>query len=241
MCVRFDFGERPFASVSVLGCVRLRPFQILGGEIRNCRQQRVSWAGMIPPPMVERIIGNVSTKVVTKLVQPQHAAAPVFWSCTWGFCSMPQRAKIFTWRTFFFIPSRNSEPFVAQVSQNWMVAQWYITGFQLAGSWVPFPVRVLCCLSVPLYSDLRFFGVVLTCQVLKDTQNTKASQVRVCSGPLGKVLGTTSACLPCLSAPTVFARETFCLPHVSPVCLYLCCHESVICTNSMPKKTIFLC
>ena len=30
---------------------------------------------MIPPPMVERIIGNVSTKVVTKLVQPQHAAA----------------------------------------------------------------------------------------------------------------------------------------------------------------------
>ena len=28
---------------------------------------------------------------------------------------------------------------------------------------------------------------------------------------MGKVLGTTSACLPCLSAPTVFARETFCL------------------------------
>ena len=151
---------------------------------------------------------------------------------------MPQRAKIFMWRTFFFIPRRNCEPFVAQMSQNWMVAQWYITRLQFGGSWVPFPERVLFCLSVPLYccTDLRFFGVVLTCQVLQDTQNTKVSQDMVCSGPLGKVLGTTSACLPCLSAPTVFAWETVCLPHVSPVCLYLCCHESVICTNNMQSR-----
>ena len=56
---------------------------------------------------------------------------------------------------------------------------------------------------------------------------------------MGKVLGTTSACLPCLSAPTVFARETFCLPHVSPVCLYLCCHESVISkVDNLHAKTI---
>ena len=38
--------------------------------------------------------------------------------------SMPQRAKIFTWRPFFFMTCRTSEPFVAQMSQNWMVAQW---------------------------------------------------------------------------------------------------------------------
>ena len=92
---------------------------------------------------------------------PQHAAA-----CR----SMPQRAKIFTWRTFFFIPRRNSEPFIAQTSQNWMVAQ--CPGFHSRQGYFA------ACQF--LYSDLRFFGVVLTCQVLKDTQNTKASQVLLC-------------------------------------------------------------
>ena len=37
----------------------------------------------------------------------------------------------------------------------------------------------------------------------------------------------------CLPAPALFARETFCLPHVSPVCYHLSCHESVICTNNI--------
>ena len=41
-----------------------------------------------------------------------------------------------------------------------------------------------------------------------------------------------SSCV-CLPAPALFARETFCLPHVSPVCFYLSCHESVICTNNI--------
>ena len=57
--------------------------------------------------------------------------------------SMPQRAKIFTWRTFFSIPRQTCEPFVAQVSQNWMVAQWYMTRCQFAGSWVPFLEMVI--------------------------------------------------------------------------------------------------
>ena len=35
----------------------------------------------------------------------------------------------------------------------------------------------------------------------------------------------------CLSA--LLAQETFCLPHVSPVCFYFSCHESVICTNNI--------
>ena len=84
------------------------------------------------------------TEVTVKLVQPQHAAAcrsmPQHAAACRSTCflelhmgvlkhaaacrSMPQRAKIFTWRTFFFIPRRNSEPFVAQKSQNWMVVQW---------------------------------------------------------------------------------------------------------------------
>ena len=41
-----------------------------------------------------------------------------------------------------------------------------------------------------------------------------------------------SSCV-CLPAPALFARETICLPHVSPVCFYLSCHESVICTNNI--------
>ena len=41
-----------------------------------------------------------------------------------------------------------------------------------------------------------------------------------------------SSCV-CLPVPALFARETFCLPHVSPVCFYLSCHESVICTNNI--------
>ena len=157
---------------------------------------------------------------------PQHAAA-----CR----SMPQRAKIFTWRTFFLYHVETLNPLLHRCLR----IGWYLSG-KLLGCGLKGPGfhsrQGYFAACQFLYSDLRFFGVVLTCQVLKDTQNTKAGQVRVCSGPLGRVLGTTSACLPCLSAPTVFARETFCLPHVSPVCLYLCCHESVMCTNNMQSR-----
>ena len=83
--------------------------------------------------------------------------------------SMPQRAKIFTWRTFFFITCQTSEPFVAQVSRNWMVAQWSM--YQVP-TW-----RVLGSISrkdnfSPVSSSLllhrpSLFGVVLTCQVLR--------------------------------------------------------------------------
>ena len=41
-----------------------------------------------------------------------------------------------------------------------------------------------------------------------------------------------SSCV-CLPVPALSARETFCLPRVSPVCFYLSCHESVICTNNI--------
>ena len=83
--------------------------------------------------------------------------------------SMPQRAKIFTWWTFFFITCQTCEPFVAQMSQNWMVLSGLCTRFQLGGSQLPFLERAFFCLSVPLYccTDFRFFGVVLTCQVLR--------------------------------------------------------------------------
>ena len=119
---------------------------------------------------------------------------------------------------FFSITCQTCEPFVAQMSQNWMVAQSYMTRPQFGGSWVPFPERAISkgqffCLSVPLYccTDLRFFGVVLTCQVLRilklprhhrsrrslrnpqGTRRQPGVQQIVCSRPLGKVLGTTSA------------------------------------------------
>ena len=140
--------------------------------------------------------------------------------------SMPQRAKIFTWRTFFSIPRQTSEPFVAHLSQNWMVAQWYMTRCQFEESWVPFLERAISKravfrLSVPLYccTDLRFFGVVLTCQALRilklprhhrshrslrnpqGTRRQPGVQQIVCSGPLGKVLGTTSASLTAKVSP----------------------------------------
>ena len=84
---------------------------------------------------------------------PQHAAAcrsARFWELLVGVLkhaaacrSMPQRAKIFTWRTFFSIPCQTCEPFVAQISQNWLVAQWEITRPQCEGSWVPFLQRAM--------------------------------------------------------------------------------------------------
>ena len=83
--------------------------------------------------------------------------------------SMPQRAKIFTWRTFFFITCQTCEPFVAQRSQNWMVAQWSM--YQVAVCRVPgsipgvgnfLPVSFSLLLHRP-----SLFGVVLTCQVLR--------------------------------------------------------------------------
>ena len=45
------------------------------------------------------------------------------------------------------------------------------------------------------------------------------------SMPQHPIFLSSCVCLP--------ARETFCLPHVSPVCFYLSCHESVICTNNI--------
>ena len=50
---------------------------------------------------------------------------------------MPQRAKIFARWTFFFITCQTCEPFVAQMSQNWMVAQWSmypVTVWRVLGS-----------------------------------------------------------------------------------------------------------
>ena len=128
--------------------------------------------------------------------------------------SMPHQAKIFTWRTFFFIICRTCEPFVAQMSQNWMVAQWSmykVTVWKVLGS-IHRKGNFLPVSRSPLLHRSSLFWCI------------------------GKVLGTTSACLPCLSAPALFARETFCLPHVSPVCFYLSCHESVICTNNRQSR-----
>ena len=89
------------------------------------------WGCHAPP-----VFSTARRSLVTKHVQPQHAAAPVFWSCTWGFGSMPQHAA----------------------ASNFL-----------------------------------------------------------------------SSCV-CLPAPALLAWE---LPHVSPVCFYLSCHESVICTNNI--------
>ena len=82
---------------------------------------------------------------------------------------MPQHAT-----AFFFITCQTCEPFVAKMSQNWMVAQWYMYQVPLWRFLGSIPgtgilERAIFCLSVPLYccTDLRFFGVVLTCQVLR--------------------------------------------------------------------------
>ena len=142
----------------------------------------------------------------------------------WGFeaCrSMPQHAAAsqnFHMADLFFMACQTCEPFVAQTSQSWMVAQWsmyQVPGWKVLGS-IPGKgnlERAIFCLSVPLYccTDLRFFGVVLKCQVLRilelprhhrsrrslrnpqGTRRQPGVQQIVCSGPLGKVLGTTSA------------------------------------------------
>ena len=54
-----------------------------------------------------------------------------------------------------------------------------------------------------------------------------------CSMPRHAAASNFLSSCACLPAPALLARETFCLPHVSPVCFYLSCHESVICTNNI--------
>ena len=67
--------------------------------------------------------------------------------------SMPQRAKIFTWRTFFFIPRRNSEPFVAQISQNGSsVVNYWVSAWRRQGYFVACQF-----LSILIFSIAVFF------------------------------------------------------------------------------------
>ena len=157
----------------------------------------VSLVDLQPPAPPHQATARIeAAAVVAKLVQPQHAAA-----CR----SMPQHAvacrstfflelhmgvlkhaaacrsepKFSHGGLFFFITCRTCEPFVAQMSQNWMVAQW---SMYQASVW-----RVLGSISgkgnfLPVSSSLLLHR----------------SSLFWC---IGKVLGTTSACLPCLSAP----------------------------------------
>ena len=93
-----------------------------GGEERGGEAGQIHGNGMVA--------GVPSTNGSS---MPQHAAAcrsmpqrQILGAVGGGFeaCrSMPQRAKIFTWWTFFFITCQTCEPFVARMSQNWMVAQ----------------------------------------------------------------------------------------------------------------------
>ena len=92
---------------------------------------------------------------------------------------MPQRAKIFTWRTFFFVTCRTCEPFFAQMSQNWMVAQWSMY-------------------QSPVWKVLGFIPGKDNFLPVSSSLLLHRSSLFWC---IGKVLGTTSACLPCLSAP----------------------------------------
>ena len=208
-------GGGPSGGEGVLDTPPPPPQEMLSCEAKLCPPRPVCSVPVCPRRLPPSTNGSS---------MPQHAAAfcsmpqrQILGAVGGGFeaCrSMPQRAKIFTWRTFFFfITCQTCEPFVAQMSQNWMVAQWSIyqvPDLRVLGS---IPGKGKFCLSVLLYccTDFRFFGVVLTCQVLRilklprhhrsrrslrNPQGTRRQlgvQQIVCSGPLGKVLGTTSA------------------------------------------------
>ena len=119
---------------------------------------------------------------------PQHAAAcrsARFWELLVGVLkhaaacrSMPQRAKIFTWRTFFFITCQTCEPFVAHMSQKWMVAQWsmyQVPICRVLGSFLErakfLPVR-----SSLLLHRSSLFWCCFDMSSPEDTQTTEASQ-----------------------------------------------------------------
>ena len=91
---------------------------------------------------------------------------------------MPQRAKIFTWRTFFFITCQTCEPFVAKMSQNWMVAQW---SMYRAPVWrvldsIPGKGKFLTVSSSLLLHRSSLFWCCFDMSSPADTQTTKASQ-----------------------------------------------------------------
>ena len=145
----------------------------------------MGWAPATPSFFAHR-------SLVCKLVQPQHAAScrsTFFLELHMGVLKhaaacrrMPQHAAAsqnFHMAAFFFITCRTSEPFVAQKSQNWMVAQWSMyqtSAWKVLGS-IPGKDNFLpVSASLLLHRSSLFWCI-------------------------GKVLGTTSACLPCLSAP----------------------------------------
>ena len=120
---------------------------------------------------------------------PQHAAAfcsmpqrQILRAVGGGFeaCrSMPQQAKIFTWWTFFFITCQTLEPFVAQMSQNWMVAQWsmyQVPGRRVLGS-IPGKGKFLPVSSSLLLHRFSLFWCCFDMSSPEDTQTTEASQV----------------------------------------------------------------
>ena len=82
--------------------------------------------------------------------------------------SIPQRAKIVTWRIFFFITCQSCGPFVAQISQKWLVAQWSMYQIPVGGilGSIPSNGKILPVSSSLLLHRFRFFGVVLPCDSL---------------------------------------------------------------------------
>ena len=92
--------------------------------------------------------------------------------------SMPQRAKICTSRTFFFITCQTCEPFVAQISQNWMVAQWsvyQVSDWRVLGS-IPRKCNFLPVSSSLLLHRSSLFWCCFDMSSPADTQTTEASQ-----------------------------------------------------------------
>ena len=107
------------------------------------------------------------------------AVGGVFEACR----SMPQRAKIFTWWTFFFITCQTLEPFVAQMSQNWMVAQWSM--YLVLGS-IPGKGKFLPVSSSLLLHRFSLFWCCFDMSRPEDTQTTEASQVFETCAAFGK-------------------------------------------------------
>ena len=76
----------------------------------------------------------------------------------------------------------------------------------------------------------RVIGVPVVCPVPKREHCSAGGAPGKPTGP--NTPDRLCSCV-CLPAAALLAQETFCLPHVSPVCFYLSCHESVICTNNI--------
>ena len=110
----------------------------------------------------ERKMGTVTGAATNGSSMPQHAAA----------------SQNFHMADFFFITCQTCEPFVAQVSQNWMLAQWsmYQVAVWRVLAFIPGKGIFFACQFLSIVAQTSLFWCCFDMSSPEDTQTTEASQ-----------------------------------------------------------------